>query len=272
MDFTSLFLFPLSIPGYEVRFITALLSLIIFTFYDLWNNKNIPDIVVYTFLLMAVVQNIVFFNQELLMFFLITTFPIAILLVLLSHFGYIGSADVYAFIIIALLIPKTPQSLPFNFPFIFSLILTAGCVFSFCFLIYIFLFYILKGKRGNFLYLGLLIPYLLLLYMIFQLNLLPIYFIAGMFTLILSSTLYLVYKQEVLKSMAREVDIDKVEEEDVVALELLPNNTSLPRVLNKENIKALKEKGVKKILIYTGLPPFLPFLLLAFLIDIFILF
>ena len=103
--------------------------------------------------------------------------------------------------------------------------------------------------------------------MILQLNLLPPHFIAGMFILILASTLYLVYKQEVLESMAREVDIDEVEEEDVVALELLPRKTSLPRVLNKENIKALKEKGVRKVLIYIGLPPFLPFLLVAFLIN-----
>jgi len=210
MDFTSLFLFPLSIPGYEVRFTTALLCLIIFTFYDLWNNKNIPDIVIYTFLFIALVENLVFFNHELLLFFLITTFPIAILLVLLSHFGYIGSADVYSFTIIAMLIPKIPQFAPFNFPSIFSLVLTSGFVFSFCFLIYIFLSCILKGKRGNFIYLGLFIPYIFLLYMILQLNLLPPHFIAGMFILILASTLYLVYKQEVLESMPSSIEAQTI--------------------------------------------------------------
>ena len=58
----------LLIPGETVRIVLALAGTAVATYFDLFNNKSIPNNVLYAFLAIAFLTNVMFFNQDLFLF------------------------------------------------------------------------------------------------------------------------------------------------------------------------------------------------------------
>ncbi len=274
MDFSgivqALLFSEMRIPGLNIRIATALVGLVVLCFYDLWNNKNVPDEVVYGFMIVAIVENMLFYAPFTTLFAFISSFIIFVILYILYIGGFLGGADVYAFAAIALLIPKDVQLQHINVPYVFTLVIASGILFSLYFLVNVLIRYVGR-RKGNYLYLLMLIPYGMVLYYIWSMTFIPTTYILGMALLVVASTFYLVYKHEILKDMAKKVSLDEVDEEEVVAVELLPPEEAkhMPRVLTSEEIEKLKKQGVKEVLIYSGLPPFVPFMLVGFILTIF---
>ncbi len=264
MDLFAVFLQNIPLPFAYVRDALALIALSVFSFYDLTNNKNIPDHLIFLALLAALAINLVKPVPELAQYFLVVDAPVILLLILLSTMGYLGSADVYAFAIIALLRPFVRTRF-FNVPTIPMLILISGILFSIYFVLTTLTNCIAKRKKGEWQYLVLLPLYLIPLYFLYTSGALRIEWLAALLVLVFASVSYLVYKKAILKALAEEVPVEKLGEEDVIATELMPNTDNLPRVVTEKTKAELKKKGIKKVWIYTKLPPFMPFILLSFI-------
>jgi hypothetical protein len=81
-----------------------------------------------------------------------------------------------------------------------------------------------------------------------------------------------VFKTQIKDSMAQEVKVEKLQEEDVLALEKMDRSLikklKLSAVLDARSISELKTAKIKSVPVYTGMPFFLPYLFLGLLISV----
>ncbi len=266
----------LEIPGESIRILIGFLGLLATSYYDIFNNKNIPEKLLFGFLGVSLIINFYFFHEDLSIFAFILALVIGILGFVLNRFGQLGSADVIVLSSIVLLLPIHPSfsGLLFNFPFIFSLLVFSGVLFS-LYVVGNFGLKILKLKKTNpnKLALIILLPYAVFLYMYFQFPFFsPAYF--SIISIVTISTMFfMLYKEDINKMLVEKVSLKKAEEEDVLALEFMSKKLvekyKLQRLLTKEELSRLKKLKIKELWIYTHLPPFLPFLLVGFVISLF---
>ncbi len=263
------------IPGETIRIILAFVGLLIATYFDLFNKKNIPENFLYAFLGISFITNLYFYNQELSLFAVITAVLVSLFGYLFYRAGQLGGGDIFILASLSLLLPIHPSlsKLPFNFPFIFSLLIFSGVLFALYTIIH-FGFKLTKIKsKPNTPFLALLIPYFLFLYFYSTLPFFSPAYLAIVSVVLFSTIFFLIYKEDINKLLSEKVPLRKAEEEDVLALEFMPQNLvkkyNLQRVLSLKEIKRLKSLKLKEVYIYTNLPPFLPFLLVGFLLSLF---
>jgi hypothetical protein len=106
----------------------------------------------------------------------------------------------------------------------------------------------------------------------------PLPFILLLGFIVLVTLFHTLYREDLTLTMSEEIDLSKksdaskIEPEDVVALELMDRvhivKHSIPKLLTKTEIERLKREKVK-LIVMTKLPPFLPFIFIALLIQIF---
>lgn len=259
----------LEMKGEEIRIAIAVLATLIASWFDLTNKRNVPNSFLYAFLGIAVIINLVFFNEVSKLSFIIGG-VIFLVGYLIYKNGLIGGADVYVITSISILLPIFPSyiNMPINMPLVFSLIILSGILFSLYFLFFVFTQIIIRGKKGNYIYLLLGLGYLIILWLIYEIGVFNYIYIFSIGILALASVLYLTYKEAILESFAKKVTIDEVEEEDIAAVELMEKEMQLKvkRLLDKNEIENLKNKGIKELIVYKNLPPFLPFVLAALII------
>lgn len=261
--------------GEEIRIFISFLGLIATTYYDLFNNKNVPNRLLYTFLGLAILVNIIFFNQQLVVFALIQTLFFGGFFYLMYRQGQMGGADVFALISLILLLPVHPSitNMSLNYPLVVSLLVFSGVLFALYAIVFLFSKVIkLKGTKPNLFAILYVIPYGLFAY--FYLNSFlfsPLYF-AIISILVLASTFFLMYKKDITKALSEKVKLSKVEEEDVIVIESYTKEElskyKLPRVAGEKELARLKKLGLSELYIYTKLPPFLPFLLVGLILSI----
>ncbi len=264
----------LVLPGEIFRVVVAIFGLAVTSYYDLFNKKNVPDNLLYAFLAIAFVVNIVFFNEPLFWFSLILALLVGAIGYVFYKLGQIGGADVFVLVSLVLLIPVHPSFLlmPFNLPFIFSLFIFSGVVFA-LFVIAYFGYKLLQTEaKPKLLYALMFIPYLIFAYVytssfIFS----PVYFVF-VSLLLFSAIFFLMYRDSMLTILAEELPVTQLEPEDVCAVELmnkdLVSHYKIPRLLKKEDIQRLQKSKVGEIWVYTRLPPFLPFLLVGTILSL----
>ncbi len=250
--------------GADYRIAIALLGTIIAAYFDIFKNKNIPDLFVYGFLIIAFLTNFVFFNQMLFKYGVLVGGVLFIIFYILYKFGFVGEADGYILTSIALLIPIYPK-IPFNFPFVLSTIINATLLLAIGFILFLIKIIIKKKTLGDYKYWVVFLLYIPFLYFLYTTNMFSLIYLSVILILGLSSVGYMVYKKEIIDEMAVELGIDDINDEEIVALEKM-DKKGIPRVINKEIAKELKNKGVKTIYIYAHLPPFIPFILLGMII------
>ncbi len=203
--------------------------------------------------------------------------------------GRIGAGDVFVITIITLLVPKTPSSIPSYFgiktiptpfPFIFSTFILAALIGPMLIQPIKMFIRLNKNKHKIKKYKEKLITGLLTA-ALFGFTLIVISQFNKLFLLltpsITISTLILPFKEDLLKQFAIKKKISELDEDDVIATEFIKSEvlkklgikrkTLLKRELKKVKQKAKKQR-IKTILVYDNLPPFLPYLLLAMIINL----
>lgn len=265
----------LTLPGEFIRVIIAFLGVLIATYYDLFNKKNVPDLFLYAFLVVAFLINLVLYQESLFWFSLAITFFMSAIGYLFYRVGQLGGADVFIIASIILLLPIHPSfsEMSFNIPFIFSVIIFSGVIFALYMMVH-FGFKLLKtDAKPNYLYLLMFIPYGLFAYVYVGSFLFsPIYFAfitISMFAIIIM----MVFKESINKLLAEELPLSQLEQEDVLALELMNKDMieryKLTRLVTKNELERLKKTKLTELWVYTKLPPFIPFILIGMVLSLF---
>ena len=262
-------------PGELVRIAIALLGTLATVYYDIFNNRNVPDNLLYAFIIVAFLTNLVFLDVDILIYGAGLTAILFAAGFVLYRMGQIGGADLFVICAITLLLPIHPSFLqtPFNYPLIFSTLLYSGVVFA-VFSLFYFARMIAKSNKAkpNLTYLVLLLPYLFFAYIFMGAPFFsPVYFFIASI-LLLSSIFFLVFRDAINDAIIGKVKVSSLKgDEDVLAKEkseALMKKLKIGPVLGKEEVAKLKKAKVKEVWIYASLPPFLPFLLLGLIAAI----
>jgi hypothetical protein len=235
--------------------------LTLFSLFDVFNNRELPDLLVYSTLFIALLT----FLHHPSPYFATFDAPILLLMMLMSISGFIGSGDVYVALALSLIKPfiNVGQA---HIPTPLFLFLGGGLVFASLFSLWLVKQLLDKKiKIEKPLYLLIILPFMVIILH----YPLPLWLKVSSFAIALASTIYLSAKHSILSLLAKEKSVDELEDEDFLATELM-TNWSLGRVVDKTLIKKMKEKGIKKVKVYVHLPPFLPFMLLAYVISLFL--
>lgn len=88
----------LSLPGEMLRVFVAIFGLIVTSYYDLFNKKNVPDNLLYAFLAVAFLVNLVFFESTLFWFSLVLALIVGLIGYVFYRLGQIGGADVFVLV------------------------------------------------------------------------------------------------------------------------------------------------------------------------------
>lgn len=267
--------------NYElIRMIIAILFTSMAASYDIFNKKNIPDLLLYSFLGCAILISIIDFNFHLLIYSLIIAGVIGTVGYLLYKAGQLGGADVFILCSLSLLLPIQPRlnnsNTILNLPFIFSILFVAGLFF----IIYVLIKFtpiILKRKEKleikKIIYtLPVLFAFIFFLVMAPSIKIPNIFIILiGFFVFV--SIYFSIFKDRFMKALIEELPLDKIECEDVIAIEYMDEKLvkkySIPRVISEEDLKNLKGINIKKYPVYSKLPMFVPFILIGLLISLY---
>ena len=256
--------------------------LLICSYYDIFNKKNIPLWVTIGMVAAGVLLNLATLDTN----FILYSSMIAIIILAIGYAiyktGQIGGADVFAFMGIALLIPSSapnPAAIQLlQYPFVFSVFLVSGflAMLGIC-AKYIPRIAILfaKGKIKPGLWDALASGILVvvsapLILNMFERGILSLTQATGLSLLIALTAFLSLFKSQISDSMIEWVKLKEIDEEDVIALKLLDPKTvkryKLNAVLEKGEFEKLKRMNLKKYPIYKGMPAFMPYLLLAAII------
>ncbi len=265
----------------ELRILLTIAGIGIFTYYDLFNNKTIPAEICYAFVTIGVIINILFPSHlmlSLLLVLLMLAFTVPTYMM-----GQLGGADVFAIVGISLLLPAFPH--PYLVSEIFNTLLYA-------FFFFITYFLIVYGSRvvkmvqerkyklswtklGHAFLYSIAYGVLFVLLLNLGIGISPL-ILGGMIYAGIATLVFVVFRDEINATLITHLPISKISEEDVLATEVMDpkivKNYSLPRVIKQRDIQKLKqiekEEGISVFPIYTGYPPFMPFIALGFLISI----
>ena len=266
----------LEMPGETIRIAIALIGTIIVTYFDIFNQRNIPNNLLYAFLAISFITSIIFFSPEIFIYSLIQFAVIALLGFGLYKMGQLGGADVFVLCSIVLLLPILPIGAEtlFNFPLVLPLLLYGGVAFA----VYSVLYFgkiIMHQKniKPNYLYLVLLIPYLLFAFIFLNAPFFSLTYFLIASLLLLSSIFFLVFRDAIYEGVSAKVLVSKLPPDgDVFAREKmapLMKKLNIGPVIEEKELKILKKAKIKEVWIYSKLPPFLPFVLIGLLASLF---
>jgi len=265
----------MSMPGEIIRLLLAFLGVGVVSYYDLFNNKNIPDKVLYAFLGIAFIVNLVFFQEDLFWFSIAMALFFSLVGYVFYRVGQLGGADVYVLASVILLLPVHPSfvGLSFNMPYILSVIIFSGVLFA----LYVLGFFGFRlsqvDAKPKLLYGLMFIPYLLFAYVYINSFLFsPLYF-AFVSILLFATIFFMMYRESLIRLLSETLPVAQLEAEDVLALELMNKDMieryKLPRVIKENDLERLKKSKIGEVTVYTKLPPFVPFILVGMLLALF---
>ncbi len=256
-----------AMPGELVRVALAFLGTAIAAYFDVFNKKNIPDPLLYGFLVAALLVNVFFYQESLFWFSLTIAAFISAIGYVFYRVGQLGAADIFVLAAIMLLLPIAPSfaAMPFNIPFVFPVIIFSGVVFALYVIVYFGWKLLHTQARPNIIYALMLIPYALFAYVYVNSFLFsPVYF-AFITILLFAVTFFMMFRDAFNSLLAEEMPTSQLQPEDVLALEVMNKDLiaryKIPRLMTRETIARLKKTKVTEVWVYTKLPPFIPFLL-----------
>ena len=265
----------LVMPGELLRLLIAFAGTGIAAYYDVFNKKNVPNEMLYAFLIVALLTNIVFYQQDLFWFSIGVAAFFSAVGYVFYRVGQLGGADVFVLASIMLLLPVHPsfEGMPFNMPFIFSVFIFSGVLFALYVMAY-FGWKLTKEQdvKPKLLYGLMFIPYLLFAWayvnsFIFS----PVYF-AFISALLFATIFFLMFRESLNALLAEELPLAQVQPEDVLAMEIMNKDMieryKIPRVITQAELDRLKTTKVTELWVYTKLPPFLPFILAGMVLSL----
>ena len=261
------------LPGESIRIILAFLGVLIATYFDIFNRRNVPDKFLYAFLVVAFIANLAFYDADLFLFSLAMAIFFSAIFYVFYRMGQLGGADVIVMASVMLLLPIHPSfvKISFNFPFLFSTLVFSGTVFALYVIIYYGAKLFSKGANPKWGYALMLIPYALFVYIYFTSQVLfsPVYLVL-ITVLFVATTFFLMFKDDLNKLLSEQVPLSRLETEDVLALDIMDQKIvkkyQLKRLVNDGEIKRLTTAGLKEVIVYSKLPPFMPFFLVGMII------
>jgi len=264
-----------AMPGELVRLIVAFLGVGVATYFDIFKKRNVPNMLLYAFLAVALVVDVIFYQQDIFLFSVSLAVFFSAISYIFYRFGQLGGADIFIIASVILLLPIHPSfvDLTFNLPFIFSVIVFAGVAFA----VYIVAFYGLRligsGAQPKLIYLMLLIPFLIFAYVFINSVLFSLIYFVFVSVLLLATIFFLMYREDINLMLAERMSPTELEEEDVLALEMMDEKLvkkhGLKRLVTRKEMERMKELKIKEVWVYSKLPPFLPFLLLGMVLSLF---
>lgn len=262
-------------PGEMIRVAVAFLGTVAAAYFDIFNKKNVPDLLLYAFVLVALLVNVVFYDEALFWFSLALAVFASAIGYVFYRLGQVGAADIFVLAAIMLLLPIHPSfvDMPFNVPFVFSVFVFSGVVFALYMLLYFSWKLLQTEAKPNLPYLLMLVPYALFAYFFVNSFIFtPVYF-AIMTIIIFVVTFTLMFRDSLNRLLAEEIPVSQLEPEDVVALEIMNKDLlkryKIPRLMTREEIARLRKSRVGEIWVYTKLPPFIPFMLIGMVVSLF---
>ncbi|MEM2962892.1 MAG: hypothetical protein QXN01_00120 [Candidatus Anstonellales archaeon] len=253
----------------------AVIGVGVLSYFDVFNNKNIPEHLLYLFLILSFILFALSPPEEPLIS------SLSILLVFAIGFfayraGHIGGADVLALTSLSLLLPENPHIFSSSseyfsiLPFIVPVLYYSVILFSAYNLVANLpksIMAILEGKVKINTLKTVWAFFLLAAFAIF------LYFSFGRFlttyllsiTIMFISAVFLALFGDFLRaSSVTYLPAKKIEQEDVLALEFMDKELikkyNLRRLVGKKELAQLRKLPIKKFAVYTGMVPFLPFL------------
>jgi len=244
------------------------------SYYDLYNNRNIPNGFLYAFLALSILTSLFFFEMDLFIFSLIIAAFIALFGFVFYYTGQLGGADVFVMLSIAFLLPIHPGYLNmlFNLPFILSAFIFAIVIFSLYTIVYFGLKLVKTKAKPDKRYLLLFIPYVVFIYLYSTMPFFSPFYLILISIALFSSIFFLCFRNSINRMLAKKLPLAKVEPEDVLALELMDKKTvwkyKLQRVMNKKELQRMKKLKIKQVWVFSNLPPFLPFLFVGLVLAL----
>ncbi|MEW6328736.1 MAG: A24 family peptidase [Candidatus Micrarchaeota archaeon] len=269
------------------RVLAALVGVGYAAYLDYTNNRNIPDWLTYSLVAAGVLANLATLNVGVIFGALAVAFVIALIGYPLYRAGELGGADILIFIAIALLLPTQPkpllapaQAMQPIYPFVLPLFLVSGVIFTF----YMFLLYaprvfasialgemvgINKLRAAS--ALVIILAYSAILWIVNSILPFAPLLLALVFFVVLASAFFAVFKEHIARAYLVEwVPFKKIDEEDVLALEMMSKRTvaryKLHKLLSAPELQKLKKLKLKKYPIYKNLPALLPHVFVALLL------
>ncbi|MEW6748396.1 MAG: prepilin peptidase [Candidatus Micrarchaeota archaeon] len=264
----------LAMPGELIRVLLAFIGTAAAAYYDVFNKKNIPDNLLYAFLGIAFLVNLILFQETLFWFSIAAALFLSAIGYLFYRVGQLGGADVLVLASIMLLLPIHPTfvGLPFNLPFIFSVFIFSGIVFALYVLIYFGWKLTEIDVKANWVYALVLLPYAVFVYFFINSFLFSPVFLLFVTIAILSSVFFLIFRDSLNRLLAEELPVTQLQPEDVLALEVMNKDMieryKIQRLVTKGEIDRLKKTKVAEVWVYTKLPPFLPFILVGMVLSL----
>lgn len=273
------------LPFELLRIFTAIAGLLVCVYFDLFNKKNVPDMLLYAFLAISFIVNIFAFNQTTSIYAIETGVVIFAIFYLLYRFGQLGGADVYILASIALLLPVQPkmfllsqQSSYLSLPFMLNVIIATGISFMLWMLVKTFPVAMKALKTpgkikwtqllGSFAMVG---AYAIFAYFISQNPIFPPAYFYFASVLVFLSLYFTLFKDAINDSMFEWVYAKDIEVEDILAVDKMEKEFvkkhSLSRLVGEKQLEKLK-KIKSKIAVYKNLPPFTPHILIGLVFSI----
>ncbi|MFH0737918.1 MAG: hypothetical protein V1827_04895 [Candidatus Micrarchaeota archaeon] len=264
-----------TMPGELIRIILAFGGTAIAAYFDVFNKKNIPDNLLYAFLGIAFIANLVLFSEQLFWFSLGTTLFLSAIGYLFYRVGQLGGADLFVLASIMLLLPIIPSvsELTFNLPFIFPVFVFSGIIFALYVLFYFGWKLTQVEAKPSWLYALVLIPYIIFAFFFINSFLFSWVFLIFVTIAIFASVFFLMFRDSLNQLLAEELPVSQLEPEDVLVLEVMNKDMveryKIPRLMTKDQIERLKKTKVGEVWVYTKLPPFIPFILAGMVLSLF---
>jgi len=277
---------PPFVPGMEFRLFVAVAFTAAAAYFDVFNKKWVPNYLIYAFAICAVALNFVFYDPTVTFQALAFGAGIFILTYPLYKMGQLGGADVFVLASIATAVPYFQKPLfaaeqLVQYPLILSVLVPTSLLFILHMLVRFIPYVSGQMRQGKLkITLGkiagpalLLLSFSFFIYAISTMPLaLPFSYVLVLSFLFASLIFFSFFKDEIKDSMIEMVSPSRLMEEDVIALEkmdsALVKRLSLSPLLDAKIIATLKKARLKAVPIYTGMPFFLPYLLLGLIFTI----
>lgn len=274
------------LPFEQIRVIIAILGVAIGSYFDLFNDKNVPELFLYGFLAIAFIANLVAFDSVVSMYAIGTAVVVFGAFYILYKLGQLGGADVYLMAAIALLIPTQPQFSPFlvsNFlpqlPFMLNIILASGLsLMAYMLLrsIPIAFEYVKTpqklDKKSLFGALAIIIVFVGFSTIALQSGLLPQSYFVLISGLVILSVYFTLFKEAINDTMIEWTNYKHVMPEDIIAVDRMDKKIVTEHKLGRLVDGAMHERMKKihgdKIALYKHLPPFIPHILIGLVFSV----
>jgi len=266
------------------RAAVAVTFLLIASFFDLFNRKNVPIWVPGGMLITGGILDLATGDVSLILTTAATAGAIFSIGYLIFRIGQIGGADVLVFTALALLLPSGTNTLlggpepMLPYPPILPILVVSGLLG----MVGLALRYIpiigrrlLSGKlrpsAGKALmYFIAIVVYSLALAALLAYNKFSPFQAAAILLLVLLAGFLTMFRDEISASMVEWVPLGAVDDEDVIQLSLLSpalvKRLKLQPVLTPQEVEKLKKTGLHLFPVFKGMPAFLPYVLLATLL------